>query len=208
MLVPRLKQRLALKDYGLIILDPVYKLLGERDENSNGDIANLMNELDVLAGDTGAALVIAHHFAKGDASGKEPMDRMSGAGAWARDPDSLVVLTPHEEKEAFTVSTVLRHMEPLPDYVVEWKYPLMRVAPDLNPKTLRSRGTRRKACTDREFHQRYLTGAPKSAAQICQEARSHGLSEATVRRYLGRLRDTGLVAHADKCFWSKATSAS
>ena len=36
---------------------------------------------------------------------------MSGAGAWARDPDSIVVLTPHEEENCFTVTSILRTME-------------------------------------------------------------------------------------------------
>jgi RecA-family ATPase len=53
-----------------------------------------MNELEALARRTGAAIVVAHHFAKGDSTAKSAIDRMSGAGAWARDPDSLVVMTP------------------------------------------------------------------------------------------------------------------
>ena len=32
--------------FDLIIFDPIYKILGDRDENSNGDIGDLMNEMD------------------------------------------------------------------------------------------------------------------------------------------------------------------
>ena len=70
--------------YGLIILDPAYKVLGARDENANGDIASLMNELEGLVQRTGAALVVAHRFAKGDSTSKSVIDRMSGAGACPR----------------------------------------------------------------------------------------------------------------------------
>ena len=88
LLRPKLEEQLARHQFGLIILDPAYKVLGDRDENANGEIASLMNELEALAQRTGAALVVAHHFAKGDSTAKNAIDRMSGAGAWARDPDS------------------------------------------------------------------------------------------------------------------------
>lgn len=97
LLRPKLEEQLAKHQFGLIILDPAYKVLGNRDENANGEIASLMNEFEAMAQRTVAAVVVAHHFAKGDSTAKSAMDRMSGAGAWARDPDSIVVLTPHEE---------------------------------------------------------------------------------------------------------------
>src|SRR5262249_22578796 len=128
LLRPQLEEQLAKHQFGLIILDPAYKLLGDRDENANGEIAGLMNEFEALAQSSGAAVVVAHHFAKGDSTAKSAVDRMSGAGAWARDPDSIVVLTPHEEENCFTVSSILRNLPQLPEFVVAWDYPLMRVA--------------------------------------------------------------------------------
>ena len=85
LLRPKLEERLELDRYGLIIIDRAYKVLGNRDENANGDIAGLMNEFEALCARTGSAVVVAHHFAKGDSTAKNAMDRMSGAGAWARD---------------------------------------------------------------------------------------------------------------------------
>ena len=32
----------------------------------------------------GAAVVVAHHFAKGDSTAKAAIDRASGAGVWSR----------------------------------------------------------------------------------------------------------------------------
>jgi RecA-family ATPase len=64
LLRPKLEEQLAKHQFGLIILDPAYKLLGTRDENTNGDIAGLMNELEAMVRRTGAGLVVAHHFAK------------------------------------------------------------------------------------------------------------------------------------------------
>jgi hypothetical protein len=42
--------KLAQQPFGLIILDPAYKVLGNRDENANGEIADLMNEFEALPG--------------------------------------------------------------------------------------------------------------------------------------------------------------
>src|SRR5689334_5890683 len=61
LLRPKLQEQLARHEFGLIILDPAYKLLGDRDENANGEIAGLMNEFEGLAQSSGAAVVVAHH---------------------------------------------------------------------------------------------------------------------------------------------------
>src|SRR5215467_2483946 len=148
LLRPKLEEQLDRHEFGMIVVDPAYKVLGNRDENANGDIASLMNEFEGLVQRTGAALVVAHHFAKGDSTSKNAMDRMSGAGAWARDPDSIIVLTPHEEADCFTVSTVLRNLPQVDEFVVRWDYPLMKVANDLNPEALRRPQGRSKVCTD------------------------------------------------------------
>lgn len=53
---PKLEEQLDRHQFGLIILDPAYKVLGDRDENANGDIGGLMNELEALVQRTGAAV--------------------------------------------------------------------------------------------------------------------------------------------------------
>lgn len=80
--------------FSLIVIDPAYKGMGDRDENSAGDINKLLNELEKVCGETGVALAFAHHFAKGNSSEKAAIDRMSGSGVWARDPDAVLTLTP------------------------------------------------------------------------------------------------------------------
>ena len=75
LLRPKLEEQLARYKFGLIILDPAYKVLGNRDENANGEIASLMNEFEAMAQKTGAAIVVAHHFAKGDSTAKSALDQ-------------------------------------------------------------------------------------------------------------------------------------
>jgi hypothetical protein len=201
LLRPKLEEKLAKHQFGLIILDPAYKLLGNRDENSNGDIADLMNEFEALAQKTGAAVVVAHHFAKGDSTSKNALDRMSGAGAWARDPDSIMVLTPHEEPDCFTVTSILRNLPQLREFVVAWDYPLMKVASDLNPDALRRPQARNKVCSDKEFMDGYISVTPTSRGAIVAAATKNAISSATTDRYLKRLSEAGLIASGNGLYW-------
>jgi hypothetical protein len=202
LLRPKLEEQLSRHDFGLIILDPVYKVLGDRDENANGEIAGLMNELEQLAQRTRAAIVIAHHFAKGDSSAKVSIDRMSGAGAWARDPDSLVVMTPHEEDDCFTVSMTLRNLPRVDEFVVEWVYPLMRVVSDLNPEALRRPQGRNKLATDREFVDAVIREDPKPFKDVIRDAGSIlNMSRRSAVNYLNRLVQAGLIRTSGGVYW-------
>jgi hypothetical protein len=210
LLRPKLEEQLARgvapgQGFGLIILDPAYKLLGDRDENGNGEIASLMNEFEALAQSSGAAVVVAHHFAKGDSSAKSAIDRMSGAGAWARDPDSILVLTPHEEADCFTVSTVLRNLPQVEEFVVQRDYPLLRVANDLNPEALRRPQSKNKVCTDREFVDLAVGHQAKGFKRIVEDAAEQlSMSRATAARYLQRLVAAGLVKSSGGLYWASA----
>jgi DnaB-like helicase N terminal domain/AAA domain len=130
------------KSYSLVIIDPTYKLLGIADENSATDITALLNMVDSVATTTGAAVVLAGHFAKGNASAKETIDRISGSGVFARDPDSLVVFTKHEEEGAFVVEMILRNLPPVKPFVVKWQYPLFVREGSLDPARLKQAGGR------------------------------------------------------------------
>ena len=203
LLRPKLEEQLTRHEFGLIILDPAYKVLGNRDENANGEIAGLMNELEGLVQRTGAAVVVAHHFAKGDSTAKNAIDRMSGAGAWARDPDSIMVLTPHEEPDCFTVTSILRNLPQLPEFVVAWDYPLMRVANDLNPQALRRPQSKNKVCSDREFMDAIITSAGKAFTRIVSEAKETlEMSPRTTATYLKRLTEKGLIKNSGGLYWS------
>lgn len=203
LLRPKLEEQLAKHQFGLIILDPAYKVLGNRDENANGEIASLMNEFEAMAQKTGAAIVVAHHFAKGDSTAKNAMDRMSGAGAWARDPDSIVVLTPHEEPDCFTVTSILRNLPQLPEFVVAWDYPLMQVASELNPEALRRPQSKNKVCSDKEFMDELITDTPTSRAAIVAAAAKIAICTRTADRYLQRLSDSGVINSSVGLYWRK-----
>src|SRR5262249_25765326 len=123
--------------YSLIIFDPIYKGLGNRDENKAGDIASLLNELESLAVQTGAAVAFGHHFSKGNQAGKESIDRIGGSWVVARDPDTILTMTRHEEEEAFVVEATLRNFPPIEKFVVVRRHPLMVRDDVLDPNALK-----------------------------------------------------------------------
>jgi hypothetical protein len=122
--------------YSLIILDPIYKLMVGKSEITASGVGLLCQNIERLAEKTGAAVVYAHHFTKGNGSKKKAMDRMSGSGVFARDADTIITLTEHEEKGCYAVEMTLRNLEPQESFVVEMDFPIMVERPDLNPADL------------------------------------------------------------------------
>jgi hypothetical protein len=135
----RLKDKDAPK-FSLIILDPIYKTYGDKDENSAGDMAALMLEIERFADECNAAIAFAAHFSKGNQSGKEAMDRISGSGVMARDPDAILTFTNHEEEDCYTMDAILREFAPVPPLVLQWEAPVMNPRTDLDPAKLKQPG--------------------------------------------------------------------
>jgi hypothetical protein len=146
-ILPRITKLVKDGRYALIVLDPVYKIYGDVDENSAGNVAGLMNAIEALTVATGAAVAFGAHYSKGNQAGKESIDRISGSGVFARDPDSILNFTRHEEHEAFTVELTLRNSPPVAPFVVRWLYPLMRRADDLDPAKLKTKPGRKRIHT-------------------------------------------------------------
>jgi RecA-family ATPase len=137
--------------YVLAGLDPAYKLLAGLRENDSGDITKLLASIEAFATELDAAAVINHHFAKGDASAKEAIDRASGSGVWARDPDGLISLTPHQLEDHYTVTVDVRSFAKPADFVIRWEHPRFYSDGDADPQELRqSRGGGRPAATSLE----------------------------------------------------------
>lgn len=90
-LAPRLIRRAAQKNYLAVIIDPIYKVI-TGDENSADQMANFCNQFDKVCTELGCAVIYCHHHSKGYQGNKRSMDRASGSGVFARDPDALLDL--------------------------------------------------------------------------------------------------------------------
>ena len=98
-LAPKLIRRASRKNYAAVVIDPIYKVL-TGDENSADQMAAFCNQFDKVCHELGAAVIYCHHHSKGYQGQKRSMDRASGSGVFARDPDALLDLVELEPTEA------------------------------------------------------------------------------------------------------------
>jgi len=139
-LAPRLIRRATGKDYDAIIFDPLYKI-NQGDENSASEMGKFFNQLDHICAKLGTSIICCHHHSKGSQGGKFSMDRASGSGVFARDPDALldmIQLNPRDvgkslEKgqTAWRISYTLREFQTPEDVDVIFDHPVHRITTDL-----------------------------------------------------------------------------
>lgn len=165
-----------------IVIDPTYKLMGAtRDENKAADIASLMNEFDKVALQTNASVISAAHFAKGNASVKEAIDRISGSGVFGRDPDSILIMSPLNTDDAFQLDFILRCLPPKKEVAIRWNLPCFEIDDSLDPSDLKKTGRPSTYSADDLIE--VLGGesyAEKEWRQKCEE--KTGMSERTFQR--------------------------
>lgn len=119
-LAPKLIRRAAKKNYIAIIIDPIYKVI-TGDENSADQMAAFCNQFDKVCTELGCAVIYCHHHSKGSQGGKRSMDRASGSGVFARDPDALLDLielditedAKHQEVNKAICDTCARYLNSL-----------------------------------------------------------------------------------------------
>ncbi len=98
-LAPKLIRRAQKKNYEAIIIDPIYKVI-TGDENSADQMAKFCNQFDLVCTELGCAVIYCHHHSKGKQGAKNSMDRASGSGVFARDPDAMLDMIELDTTEA------------------------------------------------------------------------------------------------------------
>lgn len=96
-----------------------------------------MNTIEEIIKKTGAAVVIPAHFAKGDSSKKDSIDRISGSGVFARDSDSIITITGLEEDQTFIVVANLRSLPPINPFTLRWNFPVFQIDPSIDKTKLK-----------------------------------------------------------------------
>lgn len=87
LLVPKLIRKMRGQHFDAVIIDPIYKVI-TGDENNASDMGAFCNEFDKICKATGCAVIYCHHHRKGSLGNTRAMDRASGSGVFARDPDA------------------------------------------------------------------------------------------------------------------------
>ena len=198
-IVDTLIKHYSSNNLSMIVIDPIYKCYGDRDENSAAQMTSLFGQLERLAYETGAAVAFSAHFAKGNSSAKAAIDRISGSGVFARYPDAIFVVNELTKgpMQQYSVETVLRNFPEIDPFALEWRYPLMRVIPP-PPSMPGSPSTGRPTKYNIEDWVA-IVGAKRFKTKDWQ--RNSGMPESTFKGYKRKLIDDKRVAKTKDGEW-------
>lgn len=174
-LAPKLIRRAAKKDYIAVVIDPIYKVI-TGDENSADQMAHFCNQFDKVCTELGTAVIYCHHHSKGEQGGKRSMDRASGSGVFARDPDALIDLMELE------ISDDLRKQ-------IENKAVCAVCMDVLAQAGKASEASQDDACSQRAMLDICEKNLPKQAYLPCVEAAKQAAAVRTAWRLEGTLRE-------------------
>ena len=173
-LVPKLIRRVRDQRLDAIIIDPIYKVI-TGDENSASDMAAFCNQFDRICNETGCSTIYCHHHSKGSQGSKRAMDRASGSGVFARDPDAQLDMIELEMDEttrnsladagatAWRLEGNLREFESFKPLDFWFRYPVHFIDGNGNLEELPAIGTAAAG--------RLSNGKSKTAAQCAEEFR-------------------------------------
>lgn len=113
-LVPKMIRRMKDRNYDVVVVDPIYKVI-TGDENNASEMALFCNQFDKICAETGCSVIYCHHHSKGTQGQKNVIDRSSGSGVFARDPDAILDLTEIEVPESVYVENAPT------DYATAWR---------------------------------------------------------------------------------------
>lgn len=210
-LAPKLIRRAYKKNYIAVIIDPIYKVI-TGDENSADQMAHFCNQFDKICTELNAAVIYCHHHSKGYQGAKRSMDRASGSGVFARDPDALLDLVELDAKDiggmkgktAWRIEGTLREYAKFEPLNLYFEYPVHRVdktgfldglkAESDKPGWEKAKDNRKSPQQNKEERRRNIEAAFEAAsfngrATVQAMAEYLGKSEKTVRNYLKECKD-------------------
>ncbi len=151
-LVPKLIRRVRDRHFDAIIIDPIYKVI-TGDENNASEMGAFCNQFDKICTATGCSAIYCHHHSKGAQGMKKAMDRASGSGVFARDPDAqldMIQLELSEDIEnnvrdggatAWRLESSLREFPNIQPVNFWFEYPIHKVDANGSLGTMPAQGT-------------------------------------------------------------------
>ena len=204
-LVPKLIRRVRDQHFDAIIIDPIYKVI-TGDENNASDMAAFCNQFDKICTETGCSAIYCHHHSKGAQGAKRAIDRASGSGVFARDPDAQLDMIQLDLSDdlrdnvrdgnatAWRMECSLREFENFEPVNFWFEYPVHRVddgnlnsaaaegsaQANLNKSGKRTSAEDRKTALDTAFD----VCSDNGIAKVSDMADYAGLNPKTISRYL------------------------
>lgn len=225
-MVPKLIRKMQGQDYMAFILDPIYKVI-TGDENTASEMGFFCNQFDTICRETGASAIYCHHHSKGAQGSKKAMDRASGSGVFARDPDALLDVieleltsdlkdnVAEEGATAWRLETNLREFRNIVPINFWFEYPLHRIDTSGELEKLHTSGSQmgnldrsrrkstpeqRKQRLDNAFDALHIASA---APKVSEMAEYLDITPKSVRNYLKEYPDdykvdNGLIFRIEK----------
>ena len=209
-LVPKLIRRVRDQHLDAIIIDPIYKVI-TGDENSASDMAAFCNQFDRICNETGCSTIYCHHHSKGAQGAKRAMDRASGSGVFARDPDAQLDMIELELSEgvrntlaesgatAWRMESSLREFQNFKPVNFWFEYPVHRLEPgdtlsemptQGSPEAGRLKNSRHKTAeaAAEEFRIAYQMENMSGTGVTVKDMAAHlGLAERTIRERVNKM---------------------
>ena len=191
--------------YQIIVLDAFYRFLPrDTDENDNGAMANIYNQIDWCADHLACSFVLIHHASKGNQSGKSVTDVGAGAGSQSRATDAHLVLRPHEEANCVVLDAAVRSWPPVDPICLRWEFPIWYPDNTLDPFALRglrrrrdssgsAQATRQPAWTADRFVEAFVTEDPGDRTEIVAQAQMVGMSQRKATELIRQAESQGLI---------------
>lgn len=185
------------KDFNLdvILVDPIYKVL-MGDENNASDMGAFCNEFDKIANLLHCSVIYCHHHSKGAQGFKKAMDRASGSGVFARDPDAQLDMLEIETNQeyidsntdtAWQIESSLREFPNIIPKRIWFRYPLHEEEREgeleRQPVKDGGGGGRPSKINDDEIEKYFDQYAVNGYASAANLAGVLDVSEKTIRRY-------------------------
>ena len=179
----------------VIIVDPLFKLNIEGEENSSRDQTVFCNELDRITTEGRCTAIFNDHSTKGNQSEKEPLDVIRGSSAKGGDIDAAMVLRKHEVAECYRVDLVHRELPPVEPFCIGWRYPLMVLRPDLSPDAMKKpKGGQTKKHDPEKLCAAIAGSTAENPTSISAWATKAGVERQTLQGYMPGLRAKGWIS--------------
>ena len=196
-LAPKIIRRVKDKGYIAVIIDPIYKVL-TGDENSASDMGQFCNQFDKICSETGVSIIYCHHHSKGANGNMAAMNRASGSGVFARDPDAQLDMIELELPDylkdetgvtAWRIEPILREFRSFGHRDVWFDYPLHRLDDKGELDMLTPSGMRNKKTTEQinvEFDEFEAFFEETERPTVKKMAAALNITEKTVRRRIAK----------------------
>lgn len=211
-LVPKLIRHMKDRNYDVVVIDPIYKVI-MGDENNATEMAMFCNQFDRICTETGCSVIYCHHHSKGTQGQKNVIDRSSGSGVFARDPDAILDLAeidvpesvyleyaPNDRATAWRVEGSLREFPNFRPFSCWFDFPIHKIdesgvlseyyvkgSSGANFSKRKNFSTKSTRQADLETAFGYV--AINGCAELAELAKMMAKSTKTVRRYVEEFSD-------------------